>query len=403
MKEEVKRIMKLVQEGKLSPDDAAELIEAFSEAPEEAREEEPAAVGAGAASTGDSTGTKSEDPFSKLIGSIEKIGKDVAKNVNWNDIASQVRQGVGKGVDAIKHAAEDAKKGGGFSVFFGSTQTKRVELPLTVPEGKTLRIEVKSGDVVIEGGAEAGSMVIDATFRSYDEDEAKKMADAYTPVLEESDHTVVFRQSESANMTTDVTVKVPEGVPVEIKVSSGDVSVTGTKAAVRIDGSSGNVNLSKVSGSVQVSERSGDVTVLDAEASIMAIDTKSGNVKVERSSGVLEIKTSSGDVKVLDSTPKTLSVDAASGDVKVDLASPIENSVNITAVSGNVSLAVVDGNDCRVNLSTLRGTVSSKVALEDEVKDEHKVSGKLGAGNGTLDVSVVTGSVSFGLRDSTQA
>ena len=397
--------MKLVQEGKLSPDDAAELIEAFNDAPDEAHEEEPAAVGAGGATSGDSaTGAaKTEDPFSKLIGSIEKIGKDVAKNVNWNDIASQVRQGVGKGVDAIKHAAEDAKKSGGFSVFFGTTQTKRVELPLSVPEGKTLRIEVKSGDVVIEGGAETGLMTIDASFRSYDEEEAKKLADAYTPVLEESDHMVVFRQVESVNMSTDVTVKVPEGVAVEIKVSNGDISVRGTKAAVRIEGSSGDVVLSDVAGSVQVSEKSGDVSVRDTEASILAIDTKSGDVTVERSSGVIEVKTSSGDVKVIDSTPKTLSVDAASGDIKVDLASPIENSVNITAVSGNVSLAVVDGNDCRVNLSTLRGTVASKIDLLDEVKDEHKVTGKLGGGNGTLDVSVVTGSVSFGLRDSTQA
>ena len=35
MKEETRRIMKLVQEGKLSPEDAAELIEAFSDAPDE--------------------------------------------------------------------------------------------------------------------------------------------------------------------------------------------------------------------------------------------------------------------------------------------------------------------------------------------------------------------------------
>lgn len=402
MKEEVKRIMKLVQEGKLSPDDAAELIEAFNEAPEEAPQQETAGVGAGVAAES-SEGAKTEDPFSKLIGSIEKIGKDVAKNVNWNDIANQVRQGVGKGVDAIKHAAEDAKRGGGFTVFFGSSQVKRVQLPLSVPEGKTLRIEVKSGDVIVEGGAEYGTLSIDATFRSYDEEEAKKMAEAYTPVLEESDYLVVFRQPEGANLTADVTARVPEGVPVEIKVASGDISVIHTKASVRIDGSSGDVVLKNVAGSVQVSERSGNVTILDTEASVLAVDTKSGDVKIERSAGVIEVKTSSGDVKVLDSMPKTLSIDAASGDIKVDLAAPVESAVNITAVSGNVGLAVSDGNDCRVSLSTLRGAVASRVELEDETKDEHKVTGRLGAGTGTLDVSVVTGNIDFGLRDSLQA
>src|SRR5689334_9832060 len=126
MKEETKRIMKLVQEGKLSPDDAAELIEAFNDAPDEPHENGAAESASATTGAATETGPKTEDPFSRLIGSIEKIGKDAAKNVNWNDIADQVRQGVGKGVEAIKNAAEEAKKGGGFAVIFGSSQTKRV-------------------------------------------------------------------------------------------------------------------------------------------------------------------------------------------------------------------------------------------------------------------------------------
>ncbi|MFM9874093.1 MAG: SHOCT-like domain-containing protein, partial [Fimbriimonadaceae bacterium] len=35
MKDEVRRIMQLVKDGKLSPEDAAELIEAFQDAPDE--------------------------------------------------------------------------------------------------------------------------------------------------------------------------------------------------------------------------------------------------------------------------------------------------------------------------------------------------------------------------------
>ncbi|MBS1721443.1 MAG: DUF4097 family beta strand repeat protein [Armatimonadetes bacterium] len=401
MKEEVKRIMKLVQEGKLSPDDAAELIEAFNDAPVETPEEEK--VGAGVGGEQQTATAKGEDPISKFIGSIEKIGKDVAKNVNWDDIAKQVRQGVHKGVDAIKQAADDAKKGGGFSVFFGSAQTKHVELPLDVPTGKVLRLELKSGDVVINGGAETGLFVVDATFRSYDENEAKRLADIYTPMLEESDHQVVFRQPEGANIDTDLTINVPSGVPVEIKVASGDVTVKGTSASVKIDGSSGDVEIHEAKGSVTVAQRSGNVKVENADTSILNVETKSGDISLRDVSGVLEIKTSSGDVKVMESAPKTLSIEAASGDVAIELAEGIKGSVNVTAVSGDVKMTLADGNDCRVSLSTLRGTVSCNLELKDEAREGQKVTGRLGKGNGTLDVSVVTGSVSLGPYSSVES
>ncbi len=399
MKDEVKRIMKLVQEGKLSPDDAAELIEAFSEAPDEPKGtvESPSEGEAG------STESVSEDPIGRFISSIEKIGKDVAKNVNWNDIAGQVRQNVNKGVEAIKHAADEAKKGGGFSVFFGASQTKRVELPLHVPEGKTLRIEARSGDVSVQGGAELGSLIVDATFRSYDTEEAKKMADVYTPVLEESEHQVVFRQPEGQNMTTDLTVYVPTGVPVEVKLASGDVKIAGTQASVRVDGSSGDLSISEATGSIQLAQGSGDVKVKRCEASILAVETKSGDIRLEDVSGVIELKTSSGDVAVESGRPKTLSVEAASGDVSVDIATPVEGAVNITTVTGDVSVSIMDGSDCRVTLSTLRGSVSKSIELEDEVVEAQKIVGRLGQGNGTLDVSVVTGNVSLGLRDSSKS
>lgn len=404
MKEETRRIMTLVQEGKLSPEDAAELIEAFSDAPDERTDTASSSSEEGTQTQGTKTEDgKTEDPISKLIGSIEKIGKDVAKNVNWNDIAVQVRQGVGKGVDALKHAADEAKKGAGFSVIFGIAHEKRVELPLSVPEGKTLRIETTDGDVTVIGGDDSGVLIVEATFRSYDGAEAKRLAEAYTPVIEEGDHLVIFRQPEGANVSTDVTVKIPSGVPVELKLTSGDVKIDNTHAPVKVEGSSGDVAINHASGAVQVVQRSGDVKIADADSSMVAVETKSGGISLARVKGVVELKTSSGNVGVKDSSPKTLSVEAVSGNVSVDLASPIEGAVNLTAVTGNVDVGVVDGSDCRVALSTLRGNVNSKIELQDEARDGNKISGRLGSGNGTLDVSVVTGNVSFGLRDSSES
>ncbi len=402
MKDEITRIMRLVKEGKLTPEDAAELVEAFEDAPREehpngAQTEASGEPGAEGAETkaGD---TPTEDPLARFIGSIEKIGKDVAKNVDWEDIATQVRQGLGKGVEAIKKAAEEARKGGGFSFVFGPSKSKRVELPISVPPGKTLRIENQNGDVTVYGGHDIGSLIADATFRAGDETEAQRLADQYTPVLEEGEDFVLLRQPDTAGLEVDLTFHVARGTIVEVKSSRGDVTVSNTFAACRVNGSSGSVTLEGVEGAIEVGLMSGDVRISDTKASILTADTKSGDVRLDRVTGVINVRTASGDVTGAECAPSTLSVEAASGDVHVDFSEPIRGTVNVRTVAGDIELSIPDGGDCRVSLSTLRGSVASEVALFDEAKTEHKVSGRIGEGGGTLDASAVSGDVRLALR-----
>jgi DUF4097 and DUF4098 domain-containing protein YvlB len=80
--------------------------------------------------------------------------------------------------------------------------------------------------------------------------------------------------------------------------------------------------------------------------------------------------------------------------VSVDLIEPVIASLNVRTVSGDVTLSIPEGSDCRVSLSTLRGDVACELDLKDEAKQDQRITGRLGAGLGTLDVSAVTGDVS---------
>ena len=226
MKEEIRRIMRLVKDGKLSPDDAAELIEAFEDSEKSERVGGGEATGARAETEQEpKSQDKSSDPFKGLIGAIEKIGKDVAESVNWSDVAGQIRENVEKGRDAVKKAAEDVKRGKGpFGTFFGTHETKTIELPLDVPKGKILRIEGEAGDVCVTGGAEEGKMIATATFRAHNQEEAKERADQYTPVIEESAQFVLIRQPEGSDFSVDLDIYVPDGVPVEVRLQIGRAS-----------------------------------------------------------------------------------------------------------------------------------------------------------------------------------
>src|SRR5579862_1972599 len=142
MREEVKRILKMVQEGKISAEDAADLIEAF----DDVDSHEPEAVGVGATSEGAAPGgarresTAGKDPFSAFMDTMEKFGRETAKSIDWRDISRQVRESAQQGVDALKHGLEQVNSGRAF-VWGGASEVREISLPLSVPDGKLLRVE----------------------------------------------------------------------------------------------------------------------------------------------------------------------------------------------------------------------------------------------------------------------
>ncbi len=403
--------MQLVKDGKLSPEDASELIEAFSDAPDENPEveeissesserespvEEPNETEFSGEKPPKVEGT---DPFSKFIGSIEKLTKDVAKNVDWQDISEQVRTGVNKGVDAVKQAAEEASKGRGpFGSVFGAHERTVIELPLSVPDGKSFRIDARESDILIEGGHELGSIRIEAGFKAFSEEEARNSKERYMPALEESDDEVVLRNVDPTGVVANIGIKIPVGVPIRITNSNGDIKVIGVKGSVKIQNASGDIVVNDANGVIDISTARGLTKVVKSSGKKIDIESKSGDIVVDQTTGPLTLKTSSGDIFTYETSARTISAEAASGDISLDLATPAEGSYNIRTVSGNIKVELPDGNDCRVSLSTLRGTAFCGFELIDNNVEGMKVTGRLGEGNGVLDVSAVNGDVSLNLR-----
>lgn len=403
MKEEVRRIMKLVQDGKLSADDAADLIEAFEAAPrdEEPEPEQTAASseeGVKAESGADASAKQTKDPLAGLLEAIEKLGKDVASGVNWSDIANQIRESTKKGVEAIKHAAEQAKVGNVWMVF-GSQENKDVELPLDMSSAKTLRIENLAGDVKIFGGTASGILKAHAHIRGKDAEDAKEKAANYTPVIEESDHMVLIKQPDVTGLSVDLEVRIPSGVRVEVKSAAGDISIDATDSSCRVDGHSGDIRLTGLNGSIEVDTSSGDVWVSDSKTTSLTIEGKSGDVKIEKVKGNISVRTSAGDVRLAEVAGRTISVEAVSGDVHLDIDEPVEGTVNVRTVNGNTRVGIPDGSNCRVALSTLRGAVHTELFLKDEARMDQRITGILGDGSGAVDISAVNGDVMLAMHD----
>ncbi|HVT14499.1 MAG TPA: DUF4097 family beta strand repeat-containing protein [Fimbriimonadaceae bacterium] len=401
MKDEVRRILNLVQEGKLSADDAYDLIEAFDSTSEDDGKEEPAASTqppppptdqAGSSQSKGNTFDANKDPFKNLVEAIEKLGKDAAHAVNWQEVAKQAKESANKAAETIRTGFENVRKSGGFGFFV--YETKHLSLPLNVPEGKILRIENPCGDIRINGGFDAGMITADAKFRGPGED-ARERAESYTLVIEENDSAVIVKQPDVPGLSVDLDVELAGAVSIEIKSESGDVHVSDTKSGCRVSTKSGDVHLKGLNGLVEVSAHSGDLRIEDSTVSNIQFENKSGDAVLRRIVGSANVRTTSGDISVRDSEMKTLAIDGVSGDVDVDLRSPVTGAVTIRTVSGDTLVAIPDGSDCRVGLKTLRGNVTCALPLTEEARAEGQVTGRLGDGKGTLDVSAVNGNITI--------
>jgi len=412
MREEVQRISKLVAEGKLSPEDAADLIDAFyaSERGYES-EEEPSAppidpeatVTAGAEEPKATNGAHPRDPLRSLVESIEKLTKEGVDSVNWSEVSKQARTSAKKGFDALKSGIEDISKGKVHLGWLATGEAKEIVLPLSLAEGKTLKVDNACGDVQIVGGASVGSVTARARFKGASTEDAKAKAEAYTLVIEESENVVLIRQPDVSGLRLEIEVKLPGTGGVEVRAEAGDVEIRDTLGACRVVKKSGDVKLKGLNGVVEVTGESGDVIIEDATTPSLSVENKNGDISLTSVHGNMNLRNATGSIKLQKAGGKTIAIESVSGTIEADLDEPVTGTLNVRTVNGDVKLGIPDGSDCRVSLSTLRGSVSCNLELSDQAKQDQRITGRLGAGAGTLDVSAVTGDVSVELRNAVTA
>jgi hypothetical protein len=139
----------------------------------------------------------------------------------------------------------------------------------------------------------------------------------------------------------DLQVVVPEGLPVEITDSSGDMSLDGVRV-VRVTDSSGDIVARHLPADVEIDDSSGDIRVEDAAGAVRVTDS-SGDIVIRGATSVHIPQDSSGDMLI----------ERIAGDVLVDRDS--SGDVIVADVGGNVELRA-DGSGL-VRVTDARGTV----------------------------------------------
>ncbi|MEU6913463.1 DUF4097 family beta strand repeat-containing protein [Streptomyces olindensis] len=175
-----------------------------------------------------------------------------------------------------------------------------------------------------------------------------------------------------------VSLAVPAGTRVEVGAVGAAAVVSGIDGPSTIKGVSGDTTLVGLSGPVHA-------------------QTVSGNLEAQDVTGDLRFQSVSGDLTVVEGSGPSVRADSVSGSMIVDLDPDGPTDVRLNSVSGEIAIRLPHRADAEVEANTASGAVSS--AFDDlRVHGQwgaHKITGRLGAGNGKLRATTVSGSIAL--------
>ncbi len=193
----------------------------------------------------------------------------------------------------------------------------------------------------------------------------------------------------ASGVTVDLEVRAPPQIGLVVEAQRGDVRVVEFDGPVTVRTLGGDVLVANLEGPVDIEAEFGETEVRSV-CSGAAVRSGSGDVSMRDVSGPLLARTLGGDIllEAVDSDPITLNSD--SGEVAVRLRRPFGGTMEARTQSGSVAIALPADSNCRVRTYTGSGEVSNTLSLQDISRSGRNISGRLGAGRGS--VLVMTGS-----------
>lgn len=178
-------------------------------------------------------------------------------------------------------------------------------------------------------------------------------------------------------------VLVSLAVPADTRV---EVGVVGATAVV-----------SGVDGRTEVKGISGDTTLVGLSGPVRAT-TVTGSVQAQALTGDLRLSSVSGDLTVIEGSCPTMKADSVSGSIILDLdPSGGPADIGLTSVSGEIAIRLPHPADAEIEADTAGGTIANAFGdlRVSGPWGAHKVTGRLGSGNGRLKATTISGSIAL--------
>ncbi|MER3496253.1 MAG: hypothetical protein C4320_05305, partial [Armatimonadota bacterium] len=340
--------------------------------------------------------------FRSVVDQIERVtrmAQNEAKKVDWRGLPDEALTNARKALDTVRAEIEERTNGKINLGWILNDASREVELPFTLPHGKSLRIENDCGDVHVIGGDSVSEVKASVRVRAGTLEESRRVAAEYSLAVEETDGEVRIRQPHIPGVTVNLLVTIPEASFVEARADSGAIEVRDVRGAVRATSRTGKIQVSGSEGAVELKSETGSISV-GAIAGGATIESNSGDVVIEGMRGDLRARSSSGGIIGRGLASGVVETETVSGAIHLIFAEA-PSAVTASTVSGRIEATAPEGGSYEVDLSSLRGEVHCDFVLEESTRSAGRVAGRVGEGGRTVKLSSVSGSVDLHMEKST--
>lgn len=220
----------------------------------------------------------------------------------------------------------------------------RSETTLVVPRATTLDVSTFAGTIAVQAWSRNDVRVVARHGRR----------DRLQPRLENGTLTVVVVDRAGQPAFGDVTVLVPEWMPMRLTSVESPIDVEGVRAAIEAGSIRGDVVVRQVVGALQLRSVEGLVRVLDARGRVQ-VASINNLVRLERITGGIDAESVNGDIQM--SGVDSRDVDASSVNGNVQFVGPFQprGRYRLASHNGNLRVGVPVGADVDVSVHNFRG------------------------------------------------
>lgn len=200
---------------------------------------------------------------------------------------------------------------------------KKIKKTLDLSKSELLSIDARAGDLDIVGVSESGQALIHARVCASKEAWLEQ-SEVSTTGGKRAEIAAVLPETDGGwtsfgnnYIWMDLNIEVPQDLALDIRDSSGDMSLKNI-AAVEIQDSSGDIEVEGARGSISVRDSSGDIEIDGAEGDLTIESDSSGDIDAMDINGnVIVVSDSSGDIEVSGVSDNVVVERDSSGDISV--------------------------------------------------------------------------------------
>ncbi len=181
---------------------------------------------------------------------------------------------------------------------------------------------------------------------------------------------------------------------VSINIDDGDIRLDDTRATTDIRAQDGDIDLDSFLGRLKIVSDDGDISIRNADAERMAIRTEDGDVALDQCSGDLEIQADDGDVELTRMRPSGIVVTTADGSINLEVEGA-SGDLDLVAKTddGDVGVVLARGTGVTFDIRMDDGDVDIQLPDAEILRKKHAVSGSVGNGAGSIQVTTGDGDV----------